>query len=201
MAINTYATLKTAAATFMMGASDVTTNAADLVALSQGWFNSHLRHREMVTTTTLSPTSGVFTLPSNFTSARMVYESASIRRVLRPVTLERAFEIYPDLPSGLGEYYAIYGDSLRVFPTITNNIVVYYYKKFTALSADTDWLLTDYPHIYLKACQMFAADLLKDDAEYTKHAATLQVMVDQLHGQESMNEYGNAVMATEGWNP
>jgi len=194
MALANYGDLKTRIADFMFDAGIVDTEAADIVTLSQAMLNTTLRSREMVTSVDLSPTAGVFTLPTDYAQWRMVVEKASQRRPLEYITMEEAEEVYPDRPSGLGQYFTITGSSLRVFPTITNDINFVYYARLGAFASDsaTDWLLTRYPHVYLCAGQMVAAEFIKDDAEYAKHAAALERYISMIHGQDDAAEIASA---------
>lgn len=203
MAITNYGELKTKIADYMFDAGPIDTEAADIVTFAQGILNSRLRCREMVTTTDLSPTAGVFTLPTDYAMWRMVVEKASQRRPLEFLALEEAEEIFPDRPSGLGQYFTLYGSSLRVFPTISNDIELTYYQRLSAFANDaaTDWLLDRYPHIYLCAGQMVAAEFLKDDAEYAKHAQSLQTYIDMLHGQDDLAEMSAVGLHIDGVTP
>lgn len=203
MAIANYGDLKTRIGDFMFDAGIVDTEAADIVTLSQAMLNVKLRCREMVTSTDLSPTSGVFTLPSDYAQWRMVVEKASQRRPLEFISMEEAEEIYPDRPSGLGVHFTITGSSLRVFPTIANDINFVYYARLGAFADDdaTDWLLTRYPHVYLCAGQMIAAEFIKDDAEYAKHAAALERYVDMIHAQDDLAEMASAGIHIQGVTP
>lgn len=182
--------------------TDISGYAADFIVLAQGFLNTRLRTRQMVTTTTLSPTSGVFTLPSDYLSWRRVVEDASQRRPLEQISLEEAEELYPDLPSGRGIHFAIYGESLRVYPTITNDIELTYYAELTDFTgdSDTDWLLTDYPHIYLMAAKMFAFDFVSDP-KADREQARLQNEIDQLNGQDNLAEFAATALHINGCTP
>lgn len=203
MAISNYGELKTAVQTFLMGATPVSSSAEDIVLLAQSLFNTRLRCREMLTRTDLSPTSGEFTLPTDYLGYKRVVEKRTVRNPLDYISLEKADERYYDRPSGEGCYFTILGTTIRVYPTITNDIELTYYQRFSSFSAesDTDWLLTRYPHIYLCACQFVAADLIKDDAEYAKHSRSLATYVEMLNGQDDQNDFQSAEYQFEGHAP
>lgn len=205
MALSNYGDLKTAIAKWMMDSGNVVDDAiaSDCVALSQALFNTRLRCREMLTTTDLSPTSNVFTLPDDYAQWDRVVEKASPRRSLHQISAEQADARYPHRSSGLGECFTIVGSELTVFPLISNDIELTYYQRIAAFSSETatDWLLTRYPHVYLCAGQMYAADYLKDAAEYAKHAQSLSTYIDMLSGQDDAALYAGGPVYGSGMKP
>lgn len=205
MALGTYGGLKTAIASWMMDSGSVvdSTVAADIVTLSQALFNSRVRCREMITTADLTPTSNVCTLPTNYAQWIRVVEKASIRRPLEHITPDQADQRYASRPSGLGCHFMLVGSSLTVLPLSSNDVELTYYQRLAAFSADEDydWLLTRYPHIYLCAGQMFAAEFLKDSGEYAKHAQALSAYVDFLNGQDSAAQFANTPVQPGGLRP
>lgn len=195
MAITNFGTLKTAINDHV--GETLTSYSPDLITFAQDYFDLNLRHREMVTSTDLSPTSGVFTLPSDYAQYRKVVEKASIRRPLTGITEDEADRIWSSRPAGLGEHFSITGNSLRVYPTITNDIELTYYAHFTAFSADedTDWLLTKKPLVYMRACQMMAADFLKDDGEYAKYQSIVDRYIHELNSASQVGEFADVELA------
>lgn len=202
MAITNSGELETAVQDWL-DRNDITGYAADYVTLAQGYLNMRLRCRQMVTTGTLSPTSGVFTLPSDYLQYRSIVEDASDRRSLEFITLDEAEEIYPDRPSGLGIHFTILGSDLRVYPTISNDIILTYYAKLGAFSqdSDTDWLLTAYPHIYLLGAKAFAYDFIDQGNRMAESFARLEAEIDQLNGQDMAAEFASAPLHIEGSTP
>jgi hypothetical protein len=204
MAITNYGELKTAVQTWMFDAGDIGTNAADMVTLAQGYLNRRIRCRDMITQADITPTAGLFTIPSDFLQPRHVAELFSTsRRPLRLITLERADRLYPDREAGQGIWYAIIGSSIRVFPTITNDIELTYYARLGAFASDsaTDWLLTKFPNLYLSAACMYAAEFLKDDAEVQKQASIVEMYVSMLNSEDDAAELADAEYIAEGFNP
>ncbi len=70
--------------------------------------------------------------------------------------------------TGAPQYiYTIEGDSLYLAPAAVQPIVAKWYQKFTALSADgdTDWIITNAPHVYLDGCLMLACAYAQDERE------------------------------------
>ena len=204
MAITNYGELRTAVQSWMFDAGDVGTNAADMVTLAQGYLNRRIRCRDMITQSNITPSSGLFAIPSDYLQVRHVVELyGTSRRPLNLITLEKADRIFPDREAGLGQFYAIIGSNIRVFPTITNDIELTYYARLGAFASDaaTDWLLTKFPNLYLSAACMYAAEFLKDDAEVQKQAAIVEMYVSMLNAEDDAAELADASFMAEGYNP
>lgn len=69
--------------------------------------------------------------------------------------------------AGPATVYSIEGDTLYTGPYSTATLSAIWYQKFTALSldADTDWVLTNAPQIYLDGCMADICAYLQDDRE------------------------------------
>lgn len=198
MAITTYAELKTAIADHIVR-DDLTSYLADFITLAETLFNfgtdelEPLRVRDMETTSTLTPTSGVVTLPDTFLEPRRVVEVASVRRPLEYIAPEMADYYYPDRASGLANHYTIIGSSLYTFPLASNDIEVEYYRTIPPLASnDPNWLLTKSPNIYLRASLFEAALFVKDDAEAQKQATMLKALISGLNRSNARANLENA---------
>jgi hypothetical protein len=200
MAITNYGELKTAIRDWMFADADITSNAEDFVTLAQSYLNRRLRCRDMITQATLTISSELFALPSDYLQWRNLVEVASLRRPLSYITQEEADEIYPDRPSGLGVNFTIIGSNIRVYPTPANDLELTYYARLGAFASDaaTDWLLTKFPNLYLAAGCMMAAEYLKDDGEAQKQLAIVDMYVSLLSAEDDLGEMSNAGMYIEG---
>lgn len=203
MALTSYSGLKTALQAWVNDRTDVASNVDDFIDLAEANFNQNLRCREMVTETDLSPTAGVFTLPSDYLRWRNVTELASSRRVLSYITKERADELYSDRTAGLGCDFTVVGSSIRVYPTITNDIELTYYQQIPALddSNTTNWLLDRYPNVYLEAAQMEAYRYFKMDEDYQLSAARVAAMIDRINIEDRTDEAAYSSSTAAGPNP
>ncbi|MCP5099922.1 MAG: hypothetical protein GY943_30585 [Chloroflexi bacterium] len=199
MAITNYGELKTAVSEHV--GETLTSVVVDLVTMAQDHLSTELRHRRMITNTDLSPTAGEFTLPADYKWHHRCVELASTRRNLDYITPVVADEIYPSRPAGLGINYTIEGNLLRVYPTITNDIELVYYADFAAFSgdSDTDWLLTKQPLLYLRTCELMAAEYLKDDEEYAKHSAVVNRLIAKLNIESDLAHQANAGINFSGY--
>lgn len=195
MAISTYSELQTAILDWA-DRPDLSSYAPDFIALATAMFNvgqqgvKPIRVREMEEVTTLSPSSGVFTVPSDYLQYRRVVELASIRRELRYIAPSYAEQYYAARPSGQPNDFTIVGSSLYAFPTTANDIELTYYQKIPDLSGSntSNWLLTKAPHLYLHAGLMQLALFTRDNDLL---ARSTQIVVSLIEGLGDQDELGN----------
>lgn len=157
MAIGTLGELKAALRAWTDQGTSLDSYLDDFVRLTTDAFNfgsdaiPPLRVREMIEVTSLTPTSGVCTLPTDYLQYRRVVQEASIRRELRYIAPTVADQIYPDRGGGLACDFTIVGSDLQAFPVGDTDIELTYYQKIPAFANDaaTNWLLTAHPTLYL----------------------------------------------------
>ena len=210
MAITTYSTLKTAVQTFYRDRSDVATYVDDLIDLAEGRLNfggedgaPPLRHHEMITSTDITPSSNVYALPSDYLQYVRVTEKASIRRKLEYITPGAVDDMYASRLSGLSNNFTIYGLNLYTYPLSSNDVELVYYQEIPALSDSntTNWLINRYPNLYLRTCQMMAAELFKDYDDMARLAEIVNNLVDNLNNVSYLGEFTGASMQPMGPTP
>lgn len=208
MAISTYSELLTAIEDWA-DRPDLTSYIPDFVTLTTAMFNvgqqgiKPIRTREMEEVAVLSPTSGVFTIPTDYLQYRRVVELASMRRELRYIAPSYAEQYYPDRPSGQPNDFTIVGTSLYAFPTTSNDIEMTYYQQIPNLSVSntTNWLLTKAPHIYLHGGLMQLAMFINDNDLLQRSTAILVSAIDGLNQQDEMGNYARAAVRMSGIRP
>ena len=211
MAITTFAELLSAAAA-NLSRDDLTSNLPDFVTLGENILNfgmksadtdlSPLRVRDMEVITSLTPSSGVVTLPDTFLEPRRVVEKASERRPLEYITPEMADYMYPARNSGLACHYTIIGSSIYTFPLASNDIEVEHYRTIPPLETnDPNWLLTKSPNIYLRATLFQAALFIGDDNEATKQSLMLKALVAGMNASDLRASHVNAGLYLRGPTP
>lgn len=204
MAITTFAELKTALAAWQ-DRSDLADYLGDFVTLAESYLNREVRHYRMVTTTTLSPTANVCTLPSDYLHYLSVVEDTAVRRKLAYLTPDAVEMMYPTRESGVSCHFSIVGNQLTAYPLSENNIELTYRQKIQALSASntSNWLLQAAPDIYLRAAQLMAMEFVNETntPRYQSTAILLRQHVDALNGQSSMALHHTAGMTIAGATP
>lgn len=201
MAITDFASLKTAIDAWSDSAGSINDEQlGEFVLFATQMFNdgsadvSALRIRQMEAISTLTPTSGVYTLPADYLQYRRVTEDASYRGELSYITPSRVDEMYPDSSAGLSQHFTIIGSSLYTFPTSTNNVELTYYQKIPNLttSATTNWLLTVSPSLYLHGA-LFQLAMFRRDTDLQQRSAGMVVsLMSGLSGTDMLANYAYA---------
>ena len=161
MALTTNTELKAAIADYL-ARPDLTTQIVDYIDLFERAANRRLRVRQMETSTTLTPSSGSATLPTDYLMWRRVTWTGDIRRELEYVNPSYLQAAYPDTPSGYPSIFTIEGTTLKVRPTSTTGLEFDYFQKISALASGANWLFTAHPDAYLFGSLAEAYMMLKD---------------------------------------
>lgn len=163
-----YIQLKSAVADFL-NRQDLTAVIPTFVTFCEADINRKLRHRKMLARATAVLDEQYTTLPTDFLEAKNVQLNVEPPTSLKYVTLEHADLLRSGTYSSAGQpkFYTILGSSLEAVPTpsIEYTIELAYYQEFAAFSADADtnWLLTSHPDIYVYGTLLHSAPYLKDD--------------------------------------
>lgn len=180
MAISNYAELKSAVADWLNRA-DLTSAIPNFVALAEAKFNRDLRTRQQVKRAYATLTGQYIQLPTDWAEGINLQLNVNPVRVLDFVTTDQADRIkarrYGDTDA---DAYTIVGSQLEVIPVVGDNteIEMAYYAKVPALSDSntTNWLLTEWPDLYLYGTLVHAAPYLRED----DRIATWKGLADQL---------------------
>lgn len=162
MAIGNYAELKTALATWAVR-SDLTARMADFVTLAQAEIRKDVRCQAMETLATGTLTGETLTFPTGFIWAKRLKVNRYVQEYMTPAD-------YSDLSEqdDTSARFTIIGQDIYVLNGASgDSYSLIYLKSFTAFSADADtnWLLTNHPDVYLWAGLKQVAIALKDTEE------------------------------------
>lgn len=155
MALSTYSDLQDAIAEWMGRPGDtlVAARATDFIAMFEASFRSRMRLRRMISTATLTIDAATVALPSDFLEVRNIYLTASPTQDLQQAGLDWIRTQFDAASTGQPRYYNISGGNILFAPTPSGSYAAELeYWAFAALSVSnpTNWLLTYYPHIYLR---------------------------------------------------
>lgn len=131
--------------------SDLSSFVPDFITMSEAYYNRNLRARQMMTQVALTTTLGQTVLPTDFAGAASVWLTGTNSH-LDPIDPEGFYEKYGDGAGGTPQAYSIAGSAILVGPVSdTTALTMLYYARIPALSVSnpTNWLLTDYPDLYL----------------------------------------------------
>lgn len=189
MALATYSDLKAAVASWLMR-DDLAANIPDFITLCESRCNKRLRIRNMITSTTLPQTSGQVTLPSDYLEADRIVVNTDPVTVLFTSSADAAKQDYNY--SGYPYRFYIQGSTMTIVPTSTADVVLDYYQKIPALSDSNtaNWLLTNWPDIYLYGSLIEAEPFLEDDQRLATWLALYQSAIESLEKLDYRARHG-----------
>ena len=201
MPFSTEAELKTAVQSWL-DRSDYSAVADDMIVLAEGHFNMNLKTREMVEQVSLTPSSGVCTLPSDFLGAIRVVGESTPRRILTQMGSNIVDKKHDSSIGGSPATYTIIGDELHTFPQSNVDIELTYWEKIPPLASNTsNWLLTKYPNLYLEACMMEAHRYFPNSGDLQLSTARVAQMIDSLNSQSMVEELADATKVSYDYSP
>lgn len=186
MALSTATELKTSVQNWL-DRSDYADVADDIILLAENNLNALIKHRKMVTSTTLTPSSGAVTLPDDFLYLQRVVAQSDVPRTLTQISdPEREYNVNE---GGTPIHYRIEENTLVTFPSSNVDVTLSYYQEIPPLASNsTNWLLDKYPNIYLTACMLEAHRYFDSEDKYLREAQRLATMIDALNGSGNADE-------------
>ena len=183
MALGTYLQLKSSIASWMHR-SDLTSVIPDFVALAESAIRRDLRCRAMVTTQTGTLSATTLAVPTRFAAVKRILLDGYEVNYVTP-----AAWAVQDSNSG-GSSYTIIGDNFA-FQSSSATYTLEYYAWFAAFTddADTNWLLTYHPGVYLFAALAEAMIYIQGDP--TIHLAKYQSALQRVRAAD--NNFGGPV--------
>jgi len=192
MAISDNATLVAAVKNWLARA-DLDSVIPDFITLAESRINRDLKVRQMLTTIGLTASSREFTLPSDIVSIVRVSARVSGRdKILEPL----ASVANINATDGLAWGYVVEGSVGKVVGgTGSEDITMSYYAKIPAVATSANWLITNYPDVYLYATLLEASPYLGNDARVGTWAQGYQSAIDSLNRMDSEARFGGAPRA------
>ena len=200
MAITNYSELQTAVGSWL-NRSDLSSNIPDFITLAEASFNRVLRTRNQITRATSSVNAQYVALPTDLIELFNIQINTNPIKRLEQVSLDKADDLRSaNSSSGTPAYFAITGNNIELIPTPndTKTIEIIYYAKITALSSSntTNWLLDNYPDIYLYGTLVQAEPFLMNDERLGTWGTLLSKAQEELRvsDERSQTEGGTLVM-------
>ena len=169
MALANYTDLQQAIADWLNRA-DLSQQIPDFIALAEGTLNTVIRSTYMVESSTVSVTSASqkVAVPTDMIEPIYIQVTSSASSPLEQVDPEQLIILRRARlrSSGVPRFFAVIGRNFEFapVPATTTSLDVTFYQKIPALSANsTNWLLTNYPDLYLYASLLHASPFLMDD--------------------------------------
>ena len=188
--------LRTAVAEMMKDASWVDVFGRMLI-MAELRINRTARHRNMMATATVTFAGGEAPLPADFIEPRALYTSTGDSEMLQaPVAFVRQ--------SGTQyRYYAIDGSNLVVYGLDGDRTLDYWatVPTLTGSLADTSWVLTQYPDVYLYTVATEVANYLQDADKAAAMDAAAERALAQMNTESDRARFSRAVVMPRGVNP
>lgn len=193
MSLADYTALKTAVATDWLHRTDLTSQAADFIALFESDFNSSMRVRQMEAQTSVTSTAGYLLHPANWLGWKEVRGTVgSVPYELNPVSDEIAVARTAGV-SGISRYYKPTGSRTYLYPSTGGTFAAKYYEG-VGLTSGTNWLLTAYPGAYLYGSLLQATAFIGDDPRIPLWQAMYADIMGKIAKDSKRTEYGGQVL-------
>lgn len=127
---------------------DLTNYIPDFIRLFECAAARKLKVRPQESTTTLTPSSGVATIPSDYLGHRRVTWTGTPTRELSYVA-PPFYSAYLDSGAGVPSVFTIEGSNLRVAPSDDTGLTFDYFARTAALASALNWLYTNHFDAYL----------------------------------------------------
>ncbi len=187
MALATYSDLQASVASFLHR-TELTSEIQDFIRLAEADMQVRAKLSQWDTSATVSLTSGVGALPSDY--AQMITVLYTVDNYTVDYIPLAQFNDY-SAPGETGSpvHCTIKGTSLYLYPLYTGNVTLDYTARFTALSdsATTNSLLTLFPDAYLNGSLVHACNWTGDDQGLAKHSALFEACIKRI--KDYMRDY------------
>ncbi|WP_375413085.1 hypothetical protein [uncultured Bradyrhizobium sp.] len=167
-----------------------------LVQQAESRLNRELRTRFQLTTTALTLVSGAVALPSDFLEMAHVYGTNGYQYRSGPLS---------DSMRTTSQYsrYSIDDSDININGYSGGRTIAYFAKlpTLTTSNATTNWLLANYPDVYLYAVGFEAAKYLKDAELIAASKAALDDALLSVRVDDDRARWSNTTVRVQGINP
>lgn len=197
MALDTYANLQTSVINFSHR-SDLDAMIPDFIRLAEDKVYALIEsdRQDVKTTLEMVADQEFVTLPTDFIEFRsLAIANNGYTDTLDYLAPDQYQNQYTDTTTGFPRVYTIIGDALYARPIADDayTLTAIYSARLATLSVSntTNWLLTNYPMVYLYASLEQLAKYIKDEAATLAHQA---IWTDLVMGINRKDEKGSATM-------
>ena len=198
MAITNYGELKSAIGDFL-NRSDLTSVIPTFIDFAEAEFNRNLRVRQMVTRAEAVIDTRFSAVPADFIEAKdLVIVTGNPVTPLQFVTQQEMAQLRSTSITSAGKplYFSVVGGQFEMCPTpdAEYSLEMSYFGQIDALVDDTDtnWLLREYPDIYLYTSLMHSAPYLKDDERITVWAQLASKAKEELLARDTSASFNGS---------
>ena len=193
MSISTYAELQTAVDNWMHR-DDLTARVPEFIQMGEAVLNRKLRTVDMETraTITTGTTSRFLGLPTGFIEMRSMFIQNPAKELfyLDPQSLRD--RIVSETDTAEPEFFTIKDEiELDCIPSTALTLEQHYLKKYDIATDLTNWLLTNYPELYLHAALASAVFYIMDDPRLPTIKSLLSEGIAELNRLEARKRGGH----------
>ena len=190
MAITNYLTLKQAVQNWL-GRDDLANRITEFISLAESRIARSLRVQAMETAADLTITSGVADQPDGYLETIRIYLDDASRTKLDYMSPSVFWTRNAVLETNTPKIYTIEDQKFKFAPLGSDTGKLLYYKKFDALSSnsDTNWIITNAPGLLLYGALLEAYLFLEDDAGVNKYAALFDNLLGVLNMEDRNARY------------
>lgn len=199
MPITNYTELKSAVADFL-NRDDLTSVIPTFISLAEAQMQRVIRHHKMMQRSEAEIDTRYFALPSDWAETVRFHVIGDRTYRLELTSLDDMLQLRQanGNPTGIPTHFAHVGEQLEVYPTPsgTFDVELLYFKDIPALSDSntTNWLLTDYPDVYLYGALMQSAPYLDDDQRMQVWSTLYGNAVQAINQESKKSRYSGAGM-------
>jgi hypothetical protein len=193
MAVDTFGELKTEVAAWLHR-SDTTSRISTFIQFATARLSRTIKSPRLETSATLSFVAGIASLPTNFSAAIGMTNGTTQYKAVTAADMRsiRQNGINPD-----ANVYTIANNQIQLYPADTVSATFVYKSKLANFVADSDtnWVLQNYPDVYLMASLAEARKYVMDDPRLLTYEQMTIARIDELNRNEQRNFENSATFA------
>lgn len=200
MSFSSYANFRTAVSTWL-DVSDLTSAVVDdIITAGENRVQAEVRHRLMEKALSLSISSGVIAVPSDYAELKYAYVDRTPAQWLDRVRPEQIYRDYPTRSGGgIPKQIAREGTNFIFgpYPDSTYTIKGIYYYRLAALSSALSTLFTLYPSLYLFASLAESEPILGRDSRIAVWEQRYQNLRDKINSEDKQEGSSGSSLAVK----
>lgn len=167
-----------------------------ILGMTEVRINRVARHRNQITSATVTFVDGEAPLPADFLEVLHLYDQSNCEMFAGPLSLVKG-------TGSMYRYYAIDGSSIWNYGYSGDRTLEYYASVPTISAAltDTNWLLASYPDVYLYIAAGEAAAHLQDTERASVFAGLADTALSDMHRDSNRARFSRGVVIPRGVNP
>jgi hypothetical protein len=187
-----------------VGSPELAARAPDFIKMAEARFNRKLRVRQNEKRATAILDAGFITLPADWLEAkaiRLVVDDKPVRLELgTSEQLDQARRDASTVGTTKPYLYRFIGNQIEVAPYVSGEATMeleYYYKIPDLATNSTNWLLTEWPDLYLYGALQHSAPYLRDDQRLQTWAGIYNTLWTELTEADDKATHSGSLLKTK----